>query len=71
MGYQKTPPPMINMNVNIYSPKNVFLSIHDNQAHEKDFWQEQEEIRALANNKNNNSYNDDNTKYWNMCKKVY
>jgi len=40
------------------------------ELYEKGFWKEHEEIRELGNG-NNGSYNDDNTKYWNMCTKVY
>lgn len=40
------------------------------EAYEKTFWEEQSEIRGLANKKSN-SYNDDNVRSWNMCKKVY
>lgn len=39
---------------------------------EKEFWDEQNEIRALENSNNQgNSYNDDSVKSWNMCTKVY
>lgn len=50
--------------------KLLSASEHDLKSFEKEFWEENREVRALGNNKK--YYDDDaSVQSWNMCKKVY